>query len=387
MSLLEEILSSIKRESPSGDVPPNLKRIVSSSMAKQKTRRRAILMSIFALVMVAVGFSAIFFFETVPHQILKSPDDSKKVLQALQDLNPDVLQTQSVQPAATTDSLQSPSLPPASVGKKTVPGERESVNLLSVNDNEQKPRRPSDLPGDSRKNQSHASRSGLTEAAETPEIKEFGAKEIQPGTAHRQRVVEPVPAEKTEKDLHLYTARSYEAAGNFGKALTEYRKALELDPRNHLILNNVAALLLRLGLYRDAGAYAEKALSARSDHVPSLVNLAVARIKSGEAEEGVKYLSRALQLAPTDRAALSNLALLHEKAGEYVKSYDLYRRLSAMDDIDGYLGMARVCEKENRTKEAEAIYRNILKRDPDKNTKKLAAGRLAALGSAPDSAR
>lgn len=357
MSLLEEILSSIKRESPSGDVPPNLKRIVSSSMMKQKTRRRAILISVFALIMVGIGYAAIQFFEAVPSKLLKQ-EDSGKVLQALQGLKTESFQTPSVQPAATTDSPQSPPLPPTvSATRKNRSGVFQDDAAEEVN-------------------------AGIRDK------KEFGSSDRQPGTANKQRFhssrLEPVQADKTEKDLHLYTAKSHEAAGDFGKALAEYRKALEWDRENHLILNNVAGVLIRLGLYRDAGAYAEKALAARKDHVPSLVNLAVAKIKSGEPEGGLKCLSRALELAPTDRAALSNLALLYEKAGEYGNSYDLYRRLAAMDDIDGSLGMARVCERENRAKEAEAIYRSILKRDLDKKTKKLASDRLAALSSASD---
>lgn len=390
MSLLEEILSSIKRELPSGEVPPNLKRIVSSSMMKQRTRRRAVFLSIFALVMIGIGYGAIQFFEAVPSKLLKQ-EDNGKVLQALKGLKAGSFQTPSVQPAATIDPPQSPPLPPAVTGKQAAPGEREPARVLAVADDERKPVRRTNPPDATRKNQPHVSRRDPNEGANPSGIKGFGTTEGQPGTANTQRVqsvrLEPMPAEKTEKDRHLYTAKSYETAGDFGKALTEYRKALELDPHNPLILNNVAGVLLRLGLYRDAGVYAEKALVARNDHVPSLVNLAVARIKSGEAGEGVKCLSRALQLAPTDRAALSNLALFYEKAGEYAKSYELYRRLSTMDDTDGYLGMARICEKENRPKDAETIYRNILKREPDKRAKKIAAERLAALGSAPDSAR
>lgn len=189
---------------------------------------------------------------------------------------------------------------------------------------------------------------------------------------------------KMEKDLHLYMAKSFESVGDLGKAVAQYKKALESDPENHVVLNNMAGILIRLGLHSEAGAYAERALASRKDYVPSLVNLAVARLKLGETKEGMKHLSRALQLAPADKATLSNLALLYEKAGEYGKAYDLYGRLAAMDDVDGHLGMARVCEKESRGKEAEAIYRNILKRDLDKKVKKLANERLAVLGSGPD---
>lgn len=382
MSLLEEILSSIKRESPSGDVPPNLKRIVSSSMIKQRTRRRAILVSIFALIMIGIGYGAIQFFEMIPNRLL-THDDGRKVLQALQGLKMESFQTPSVQPAATMKSPQSPPLPTTIVGKQAAQGGREPAGALSATDDERKPFRSAGLAGDVRKNQSHAYGIDPREDAMPPGKGGVGAIEGLPEAANKQRVrsagPEPMTPDKTERDHRLYMAKSYEGAGDFGKALTEYGRALELDPRNPLILNNVAGVLLRLGLYKDASVYAEKALAARNDHVPALVNLAVARIKSGETEEALKCLSRALQLSPADRAVLSNLALLYEKAGEYSRSHDLYRRLSAMDDIEGYLGMARVCEKENRPKEAEAIYRNILKRDVDKRAKKLAAERLAVL--------
>lgn len=351
MSLLEEILSGIKRESSSADVPPNLRRIVSSSMIKQKTRKRTILISIFALVMVAVGYGAILFFETVPNRILK-PDESGKVLRALQGLKNEPFQTQSIQPAAADSPPQSPSLPITDIIKPAIP-EREPSTVRQLAKDEGRPLLPLETQSKLSRNTGFSSQ-------------------------------EP---DRSEKDLHLYTARSFEGKGDLGKALAEYRKALELDGENHLILNNMAGVLIRLGLYRDAIAYAERSLAARKDHVPSLINLGVAKLKSGETEEGKKSLAIALELSPTDRAALSNLALLYERAGEYRQSYDLFQRLAAMDDLDGHLGMARVCEKENRPKEAEAIYRAILKRELDKRTKKVASERLAALGSASDRIR
>lgn len=392
MSLLEEILSGIKRESPSGDVPPNLKRIVSSSMTKQRTRRRAILLSVFAVIMVGIGYGAILFFEAVPSHVADQ-NDSKKVLQALQGLRSESMQTQSSPPAATDSPPQSPPFPHSAAAQQEKPHEGQLVIGSQTRDNEGRRMGSSGVGGNTAINFSDAPSGshGETGGTKVPEPRELRTSIREPGTADKEeRQInrsEPIPAGKTEKDLHLYTAKTYEEAGDFGKALAEYKKALQWDGNNHIVLNNIAGLLIRLGLYREAMTYAERSLAVKKDYVPSLVNLAVAHLKSGESEEGTKSLVRALKLAPTDRATLSNLAFLHEKAGEYAKSYDLYRRLAATDDIDGHLGMARACEKENRAREAETIYRNILKGEPNQRAKKIASDRLAALGSVSDRAR
>ena len=70
--------------------------------------------------------------------------------------------------------------------------------------------------------------------------------------------------QKTNKDVYLFAARTHEAKGEFKQALDYYLKALELDPANYIVMNNIAGVYIRLKLYIEALSYSNKALDSEN---------------------------------------------------------------------------------------------------------------------------
>ncbi|HAA04195.1 MAG TPA: hypothetical protein DCE18_12545 [Syntrophobacteraceae bacterium] len=192
-----------------------------------------------------------------------------------------------------------------------------------------------------------------------------GAREVRSDAAGSgpDRAVAPVKSPRWDRDVYLYQASSSEAAGDLKQALAGYQKVLTLEPKNYAIMNNIAGILLRQGDYDEAIRYAERSLAVKHNHVPALINLSIAYLQKGNRIEGESCLRRALAIEASNRLALRNLAILLEKQDSLGEAQAIYAKLAALRDIQGFLGMARIAEKENQKAEAVKAYQGLLQLD------------------------
>jgi tetratricopeptide (TPR) repeat protein len=187
---------------------------------------------------------------------------------------------------------------------------------------------------------------------------------------------------KSEKDVALYTARSYEQNNNYNQSIIHYKRALEKDPRNYLIMNNLANVLIKTGSFNESIQYSMESLTVQRNYVPSLVNLGVANIQLGNITEGEMYLLNAKSIEPSNKTVLFNLGLLYEKTSNYRESLAAFQRLTDIKDIGGYLGGRRILKKKRNRGEAEKKYREILSIDNvDPAARQLANERLQVIGN------
>jgi tetratricopeptide (TPR) repeat protein len=187
---------------------------------------------------------------------------------------------------------------------------------------------------------------------------------------------------KSERDAALYTAKADEQSKSYNQAITNYKIALEKDPRNYLIMNGLSNVLIKAGLFKESVKYSMDALAIQKNYVPSLINLGIANIQLGNATEGEVYLVKAKSLEPSNKTVLFNLGLLYEKLTNFQEALNAFQKLADMKAIEGFVGMARVFEKQGKKPEAEKIYRDILWMDNvDPTTKQFASERLIAMGN------
>jgi tetratricopeptide (TPR) repeat protein len=125
-------------------------------------------------------------------------------------------------------------------------------------------------------------------------------------------------------------------------------------------MNNISSTLIQLGSYDEAIRYAEKALHIRKDYIYSLINMGVAYSHLGKYKEGEGYLQRALLMEPSNRNALLNIGLLYEKSNALNKAREFFVRLSDTGDAQGYIGLARLAEKQGRPSEAINFYKLVV---------------------------
>lgn len=357
MSLLADLLSKVKRQGENREVPPGLKRIVSDSTGRNMVRRKIIISSFLSMLAVAGGIGTVYVIELYPgpSKTVTGPQPVKKPAD-----HP--LITASPNPAAVETSGKKENQPLTGT-YKTAPPERVSLT---------------------------AAKRLRTEAARAPES-------ASPQPAPRDQPEKPTTAQaeakqvelkddkprnsKGDRDLYLYTARTYESQKEYQQAFLNYKKALETDNGNFIIMNNMSGVLLHMGNPEEALKYAKYALGIRKDYVPSLVNLGIAHIHTGNLPEGEGCLSKALLIEPLNSYAILNLGLLFERRGDNDKAYNYFIKLSETGDIQGNLGIARIHEKQGRGPSAARVYRDIISTNGvDADTKKTAMERLLRLG-------
>lgn len=346
MSLIADLLSKVKHEGIKRDVPPNLKQVVEDSTEKAAIKKKVIILSALLLAAVITGFGAVYFIETFMQPVTVTGPVRPHPLSA---------QKQTISPApapvppAPSPEAQVPESPKPSPEKKFVRRHKPALALSG---------------------KSYKSGPALDTPVNPP-----APPENSPLPGHLTR-------EQSEaRDMHLYAAKTYESKKDYQQALSNYKDALQLEPDNYLIMNNISGVMLRIGRYNDALLYARNALMHNNNYVPAIINTGIASIELNNPAEGQKYLAKALSLDPSNRGAMLNLAIVNEKTGEYDKAHAYFYKLAELGDVQGYLGLAREAERNSKYANAASIYREILSmNNVDPKIRKLADERLQAIG-------
>ncbi len=356
MSLLADLLSKVKQSDRKGSVPPNLIRTVAQASELRRLRGKLLWILVMSLVLIVVGFGMVYFVDKrlkpLGSMASSSIGRSGKTPQA-DSTSAAAARTISPVPADTSPALRAGPEPSAS----TAPSNRRS-------DTSDKTKETTGVSGSS---------SGPTPAGNTPhqgtgetsKEKQSSALSIAGKQSAASENIENILTEsgnenRNERDNLLYQAHTCEQKGDFPKAAAYYRKVLDKEPGNYLVMNSLANALIKTNAFREALKYAAAALAIRKDHVPSLINAGIASIGFGNDNEGEMYLTKAKSLVPSNRTVLMNLALLYEKNSRYRDAYALFRQLAESGETQGRLGMARISEKEGDFREAEKIYRALL---------------------------
>lgn len=392
MSLLADLLSKVKNKSASGmegrktDVPPNLKRVISNFAEKEAVKKKIIIFSVLILFAIISGIGGVYLMELY----IRKPSAVKKTAERIA---PPQIETRPASPPPETDKTETDKkdnaksadmLDHAKIPEPPKPGagtDAETDAVLKPKTVNPKPaKKPQPLMEAKQKTEDRSQK--IAEEQKPTGKAEAKAKD-KPKEIQKPAAAEQKPEPKThdqQTNVYLYTAKTYESKKDYHQALQNYKKALEIEADNVTIMNNIASVLINLGSFEEAVKYAESALNIRKDYVPSLINLGIAHLRLNNLTEGEMHLSKALSLEPSNSSALFNIGILYEKRGDNERAYGYFYKLSEMGNIQGYLGIARIWEKQGRTSEAARIYREILSMDNVAlEIKKLANDRLIQL--------
>jgi Tfp pilus assembly protein PilF len=337
MSLLVDLLSKIKTKESRKDIPPGLRRTVVDGTYKKKTRRKVLILSTLVLIVFLAGFGTIYVMETFKTSLsttIATKTDSKQTIiptANIRDEGPP-------NPSKTEPKVNTVTLEPKALLPEGSQGKPQSAK-------ESSPRVAGNVAKDSEPNIPTTVKTKVQSTVKTGASETLSFEKAQ---------------QKTNKDVYLYAARTHEARSEFKQALDYYMRALELDPANYIVMNNIASVFIRLTSYKEALFYSKKALDVKTNYVPSLINTGIAQVSLGNFSEGEGFLTRATTIEPSNKPAIFNLAVLCEKQGAYDRAYENYFKLSQMGDVDGCLGAARILERQGRNAEAARFYREIL---------------------------
>lgn len=123
----------------------------------------------------------------------------------------------------------------------------------------------------------------------------------------------------------LQIARSQYKSGEYDESLKSFQKALEQDPTNAIIHNDMGLVLLKKELYASAEGRFAKALELDDACAECYNNLGYLKTALGQPVEAEKYLQKALVLKPDYVDPYFNLAVMYEKNGDVGKSVEYYQ--------------------------------------------------------------
>lgn len=325
MSLLSDILSRIKQPEPARDVPPGLRNLMDEDKEQPSQKKRIILL---AAIIILTSASVLFAF----HFMKPYLSGNKFRTEYLAKNNPVIRGTEpqikdDLQAPAVTENLQTaPPLPDSALQPKNTETEKQSAKPETKN------------PG---KSKTAAGPGG--DKQENQEIRTKGENALTVREQPTPALTEEKPApDHSVRARWLYLAQNYETKKDYPNAISSYKKVISLEPENFRAMNNIASILLSINSDQEAKVYLQKALWAKTDYVPALINMGIALARLGDAENAERYFSRVETLDAGNNHAILNLAILHEKQGRPVKARGYYTKLKQLGDLRGEAGIERI---------------------------------------------
>jgi tetratricopeptide (TPR) repeat protein len=175
--------------------------------------------------------------------------------------------------------------------------------------------------------------------------------------------------ERQPDDVQALTWRGYaqDLVRRFDEALTDYRRAVELDPAAEEARLRLAELLLHSHQAQEALAHFEHLRHRRADSPVVLLGLARCRRELGQAEEARQLLETLLAKDPRDYLALTERGKLALEAGETVAAEAWLRQALAVSPAERettYL-LLQCLNRLGKKKEAEECQARLGEIDKD----------------------
>lgn len=345
MSLLADLLSKTKNAEPPGGkaVPPTLARAQGVGATSNWRKRRYIIMSVIAVAAVIIGIF-------LPSQL--------KRLSVLQPAK-----TVALPPQPLKMPLP-PRISPAATPEQIV----EDAQKVAAAGNQDKTTAPAPVSNKQTTSAACVKIPAIRPIAKAPRHTQQNIARNQgmivqakPVTGATKRVeTAPRVIDTDARGALLYAARSSEQAGDWRGALASYRAALDIDPENYRIMSNSAAAYNKLGMFSDGEREARRALARKPDHVPSLINAAIACSSQGNNQGALKLFAAAAAAEPGNRSLAINLGIMQERTGNLDEALATYRRAAASGDPQALFGMGRVYDQKGNKNEAITAYRLIM---------------------------
>ena len=114
---------------------------------------------------------------------------------------------------------------------------------------------------------------------------------------------------------HFNYAFELRRRGDIDGAVTEYRKAIALDPGMALAYSNLGALLQSKGELAQAESLYRRTIELLPRYALAWNNLGIVRYKRGDGTGAVQAFRRAIELKPDDAGAVYNLGRIYQQAG------------------------------------------------------------------------
>ncbi len=122
----------------------------------------------------------------------------------------------------------------------------------------------------------------------------------------------------------------YEQAGFYAKALSDLDKALQIEPTNAFVLNNLGLLYFNRQQYDTALPYFDRAIATEQNDAKAFVNRGITRMNLGQLEGAQQDLNHAIRLDPGHALAYMNRGFLYQRKEMFSHAIKDFSRAAAL---------------------------------------------------------
>ncbi|MFH1573352.1 MAG: tetratricopeptide repeat protein, partial [Acidobacteriota bacterium] len=185
--------------------------------------------------------------------------------------------------------------------------------------------------------------------------------------ALRERLAALGYVDKDGPNVHNNLAQSYLERGEYEKALAEYRRAIELEPKSARLWSNLGMAYLRMESYEEAVEPLKHALELKPDFEAALSNLGVAYTYLGRLEDAAEVIERAVRLEPGRAEYHDNLGVIYSRMGRKTRALECFRAAAALEPQfpEPYNNLGAVAMEVGNLEEARESFRRALAVAPD----------------------
>jgi len=142
--------------------------------------------------------------------------------------------------------------------------------------------------------------------------------------------------------------------GQYGAAVSEWKKAAQLNPEEAQVHNGLGVALARTGSFAEAIAHYRKALELSPEYPDAYSNLGAALAGAGRPDEAIVQFEKALELSPDYAEAHTNLGAILAKQGRIGQAIPHLRKAVEYkpEDAEAHKNLALALGMTGRVKEA-----------------------------------
>ena len=148
---------------------------------------------------------------------------------------------------------------------------------------------------------------------------------------------------------------------NLNQARNEYKKSIEVNPRNIGARNDLAVLHYKSGEINEAEKHLTTALGYDSNQPILNKNLSATLARTGRYKEAVTLAKRAIELNPNDAASHRNLAKIYDTTGDSRSSleHNLEAIKTASLNSSSYTSNRTRSLESNAYRSAAGVYHSL----------------------------
>jgi tetratricopeptide (TPR) repeat protein len=341
MSLVSDMLSKVKMQPPTRETPPGLRADISTAKRKKvgKTYKAALVLSIVAAFMIIVA--AMLYRIYIAKGEAQIADDLHKLKNKRNERLATQKKSESLSKKIEAALNEPPKKTPPDAGKKTSKTPPPALLAAAGTD---------EAEGDEGEGANKKVKTSGSKLSDLDKRMKELQKEIDAsgeGTPPTEEVEVPEeekpPVIGSKETYHfLYKASRSEKRNDNLEAISIYKKVLKVEPKNHIVINKIASILMKMGMWKEAMDQLRFGYKLKQDYIPTLINIGIVYANTGNYSRAEKYLIKALASDPINLDTIFSTALLYEKQLRYDKAAEFYTRLNKLGDARGESGLERI---------------------------------------------